>query len=139
MPMLPHFMVKIDVENFLNHPSKISPNLQGQLSESQVRNFCYSHITPEENKFSVRWTFIGKIICHVMILNDFYSKWKLSIPYVVHLEAVNSVEDKALSGQMCFSREYINSENQATITQVTHMPMNLKLQIKISAISIPFI
>lgn len=40
---------------------------------------------------------------------------------------------------MCFSQEYINSKNQTTIMQVTHMPMNLKLQIKISAISIPFI
>lgn len=34
---------------------------------------------------------------------DFYGKWQLlSTPHVAQLEAVDSVESAAFSGQMCF-------------------------------------
>jgi len=72
--------------------------------------------------------------------HEFYSKWQLSSTVqVAQLETVGSVENIAFSGQICFSQEYINCENQAIILQVTHMPKYQELQMEISPKSTPFI
>lgn len=110
---------------------------KGSFLNSHVSNSCYSHITPGDDKFSVLWISVDKVM---FCTHEFYSKWQLSSTVqVAQLETVGSVENITFSGQICFSQEYINCENQAIILQVTHMPKYQELQMEISPKSTPFI
>ena len=135
MLVSPHLVVKIDCGISLESHINISPNRQGELPElssgAQAQPFPCNNTDRRGVPCPLDIHRSSDVSC-----DDVYSKGQLLTPHVGWF--VDSVEDTAFSGQMCFIHEYVNSENQATILQVTHMPMKLELQTEISARPPPF-